>query len=122
MNGNAVEKMKVSYELHVQSKDRWNIERIYKGHQKKDVIEDARLLNAEPHIQAVKMVRETYNESDKFSSEVASELRRAILVVDKANADMMARVAEIRQEPKAAPKPQGGISRHTKAKSKNMGP
>ena len=39
MNGNAVEKMKVSYELHVQSKDRWNIERIYKGHQKKDVIE-----------------------------------------------------------------------------------
>ena len=122
MNGNAVEKMKVSYELHVQSKDRWNIERIYKGHQKKDVIEDARLLNAEPHIQAVKMVRETYNESDKFSSEVASELRRAILVVDKANADMMARVAEIRQEPKPAPKPQGGISRHTKAKSKNMGP
>ena len=62
--------MKVSYELHAQSRDRWNIERVYQGHQKEDALEDARQLNAEAHIQAVKLFRETYNEAENSSSEV----------------------------------------------------
>lgn len=62
--------MRVTYELHSRVKDRWNIERVYKGDQKEEALEDARLLYQEPHIQSVKLVREAYNESENSFSEV----------------------------------------------------
>ncbi len=62
--------MRVTYELHSQVKDRWNIECVYRGDQKEEALEDARLLNQESHIQSVKLVREAYNESENSFSEV----------------------------------------------------
>ena len=62
--------MRVTYELHSRVKDRWNIERVYKGDQKEEALVDARQLYQEPHIQSVKLVREAYNESENSFSEV----------------------------------------------------
>ncbi len=62
--------MKISYELHAQVKNRWNIERVYPGSDKEKALEDAKHLNREPHIQAVKLICETYNEVENTSSEV----------------------------------------------------
>jgi hypothetical protein len=79
--------MKVTYELHVLAKGRWNIDRVYDGTQKQEAIEHARYLYAEPHITGVKVVCETYNENINQASEV---------VVFTA----------VPREPQAKPKPQ----------------
>lgn len=62
--------MKITYEVHALSKGRWNIESMYKGNQREQAVEDAKRLNREPHIEAVKVVCETYNEQTNQSSEV----------------------------------------------------
>ncbi len=113
--------MKVSYELHAQSKDRWNIERVYQGHQKEEALEDARALNAESHIQAVKLFRETYNESENSSSEVV------IFDTTKNKNEPEPAAAFIKSRPtKPEPKPartsQGGVARNTEAKPQLKGP
>ncbi len=113
--------MKVSYELHAQSKDRWNIERVYQGHQKEEALEDARALNAESHIQAVKLVRETYNESENSSSEVVIfDTTKNKTEPEPAAAFIKARPKK--PEPKPAPKPQASGAPKSKAKPKPMGP
>ncbi len=113
--------MKVSYELHAQAKDRWNIERVYEGHQKEDALEDARQLNAEAHIQAVKLVREIYNEPENSSSEVVIfDTTKNKTEPEPAAAFIKARPKK--PEPKPAPKPQASGAPKSKAKPKPMGP
>ena len=113
--------MKVSYELHAQAKDRWNIERVYEGHQKEDALEDARQLNAEPHIQAVKLFRETYNESENSSSEVVIfDTTKDRTEPEPAAAFVITRTKK--PEPKPAPKPQASVAPKTKVKRKPVGP
>lgn len=62
--------MKITYEVHALSRGRWNIEAMYKGNQRETAVEDAKRLNRESHIEAVKVVCETYNEQTNQSSEV----------------------------------------------------
>lgn len=62
--------MQISYELHSLVKGRWNIERTYKAHQKETALEDAKILNREQHISAVKLICETYNPQTNSSTEV----------------------------------------------------
>lgn len=113
--------MKVTYELHAQSKDRWNIECVYQGHQKEEALEDARALNSESHIQAVKLVRETYNEAENSSSEVVIfDTARDKTEPEPAAAFVITRPKT--PEPKPAPKPQASVAPKTKAKPKPMGP
>ena len=113
--------MKVSYELHAQAKDRWNIERVYKGHQKEDALEDARQLNAESHIQAVKLFRETYNESENISSEVVIfDTTKDRTEPEPAAAFVITRPKK--PEPKPAPKPQVSVAPKTKVKPIQIGP
>ena len=121
VNGYTVGKMKVSYEPHAQAKDRWNIERVYQGHQKEDALEAARALNAESHIQAVKLFRETYNEAENSSSEVVI----FDTTKDKTEPEPAAAFVITRPktpEPKPAPKPQASGAPKTKARPKPMGP
>ncbi len=113
--------MKVSYELHAQAKDRWNIERVYQGHQKEDALEDARALNAEAHIQAVKLVRETYNEAENSSSEVVIfDTTNDKTEPEPAAAFVITRPKK--PEPKPAPNPQAKSASKTKAKPQIRGP
>ena len=113
--------MNVTYELHALSKNRWNIERLYDGQQKEKAFVDARLLHAEPHIQAVKLVRETYNEStNSYNEMVIFDTTKNKTGHEPAAAYVITRPTK--PEPKPAPKTQAGIARHTKAKLNKMGP
>lgn len=113
--------MNVSYELHALSKNRWNIERLYEGQQKEEALVDARLLDAERHIQAVKLVRETYNEStNSYNEMVVFDTTKNKIEHEPAAAYVITRPTK--PEPKPAPKTQGGIARHTKAKLNKRGP
>lgn len=62
--------MKVTYELHAQSKGRWYIERVLSGGTKEAALDAARHLYAEPQISGVKVVCEKYNPDTNDSSEV----------------------------------------------------
>ncbi|MDP6952851.1 MAG: hypothetical protein QGF53_08835 [Alphaproteobacteria bacterium] len=62
--------MKVTYELHVKSKDRWTIDQTFPGDAKEEAIDYAKRQYAEPHVSAVKVIAETYNEQTNQSSEV----------------------------------------------------
>ncbi|MDP6352223.1 MAG: hypothetical protein QF926_10590 [Alphaproteobacteria bacterium] len=62
--------MKISYELHSEVKGRWNIERTYLGNEKNIALEDAKRLNSESHVSAVKLIRESFNEATNQSNEV----------------------------------------------------
>ena len=61
--------MQVTYELHVLSKDRWTIEQTYPGDQKQRALDHARELYVEPHITAVKVISESYDEATNRSRE-----------------------------------------------------
>jgi len=47
---------KITYEVHAQSKRRWNLERVYEGDQRETAIEHARMLYAERHIEGAKVI------------------------------------------------------------------
>ena len=104
--------MNVSYELHALSKNRWNIVHFYEGQQKEGALVDARLLDTEPHIQAVKLVRETYDEStNSYNEMVVFNTTKNKIAHEPAAAYVITRPTK--PQPKPVPKTQGGIARHT---------
>ena len=61
--------MQVTYELHVLTKNRWTIEQTYPSDQKQRALDHARELYVEPHVTAVKVISESYDEATNESRE-----------------------------------------------------
>ena len=53
--------VEVSYELYTQVKGRWNLESRYSTAEREDALNDAKNLSHDGHIDAVRVVRETYD-------------------------------------------------------------
>ena len=53
--------VEVSYELYTQVKGRWNLESRYGSAEREDALNDAKNLAHDSHIDAVRLVRETYD-------------------------------------------------------------
>lgn len=53
--------VEVSYELYTQVKGRWNLEARYANAEREDALNDAKNLSHDGHIDAVRLVRETYD-------------------------------------------------------------
>ena len=53
--------VEVSYELYTQVKGRWNLESRYSTAEREDALNDAKNLSHDSHIDAVRLVRETYD-------------------------------------------------------------
>lgn len=102
--------MRISYELHAQSKGMWNIERVYDGGSKEEALTHARHLYAEPQVSGVKVVCETYNEETNQSSEVViyDTTRESGKPVEVKKAQPAAAASTAKP---AAQEPQGGIAR-----------
>jgi hypothetical protein len=105
--------MRVTYELHVQTKDRWTIDQTFPGDAKNEAIEYAKRQNAEPHVSAVKVIAETYNEQTNQSSEV--------IVFDTTPGPRPGTAPAKKGAPASKPKakaakpaPQGGVARQQK--------
>ncbi len=104
--------MKVTYELHVKTKDRWTIDQTFPGDAKNEAIDYAKRQYGEPHVSAVKVIAETYNEQTNQSSEVT------VFDTTPGAAPEPAKPAKPAARPKAkAAKPaaaQGGVARAQK--------
>ena len=99
--------MKVSYELHVQSKGRWNIERIISGGTREAAVDYARQLYAEPQISGVRVICEKYNPDTNDSSEV--------VIFDTTK--KIGEKVKIKQQPKAASAVTGPASAQSTARA-----
>jgi hypothetical protein len=71
--------VEVSYELYTQVKGRWNLEARYGASEREAVLSDAKGLATENHIEAVRVVRETYDAGRNVSREstIYSTVRRS---------------------------------------------
>ena len=56
--------MEITFEVYVQKDGRWTLEARYNSSQKDEAIGEAKQLSAMPHLQAVKVVRETYDDDN----------------------------------------------------------
>ncbi len=59
----------VSYEVYVKQSGRWTIEQRYTNMERQVAIDDAKSMHDNPSVEAVKVVKETYNESDNSTVE-----------------------------------------------------
>ena len=60
--------MEITYEVYTLEKDRWIIDSRYQNSEKEKAIEEAKLLAKQPHIEATRVVRESYNSEDGMAS------------------------------------------------------
>ena len=58
------EPMEITFEVYVQKDGRWTLEARYNAEQKDAAIGEAKQLQNMPHLQAVKVVRETYDDNN----------------------------------------------------------
>ena len=63
--------VEVSYELYTQVKGRWNLEARYSNAERDEALNDAKNLSHDGHIDAVRLVRETYD-AERGSSREAT--------------------------------------------------
>ena len=61
--------MEVTYELYIQEKGRWIIDSRYKAKEREKAIDEAKHLAKQSHIQATKVVRESYDSSEQVARE-----------------------------------------------------
>ena len=61
--------MEITYEVYTLEKDRWIIDSRYQNSEKEKAIEEAKLLAKQPHIEATRVVRESYNSEDGMARE-----------------------------------------------------
>lgn len=61
--------MEVTYEVYTLEKDRWIIDSRYQKSEREKAIDEAKLLAKQPHIEATRVVRESYNSEDGMARE-----------------------------------------------------
>ena len=61
--------MEITYEVYTLEKARWIIDSRYQNSEKEKAIEEAKLLAKQPHIEATRVVRESYNSEDGMARE-----------------------------------------------------
>lgn len=106
--------MQVTYELHVLIKDRWTIEQTYPGDQKQRALDHARELYVEPHVTAVKVISETYDEATNESREST--------IFEAAPGPRKGSAAARRQAPRPAAAPQPAPAPAQRAAARPTGP
>jgi hypothetical protein len=63
--------MEITYEVYVRKGGRWTLEARYNTDQKDAAISEAKQLNGMPHLEAVKVVRETYeNQNNRIRGKI----------------------------------------------------
>ena len=61
--------MEITYEVYTLEKGRWIIDSRYQNSEKEKAIEEAKMLAKQPHIEATRVVRETYSTEDGLARE-----------------------------------------------------
>ena len=76
--------MEITYEVYIQKGGRWTLEARYNSDQKDAAIGEAKQLQGMPHLDAVKVVRETYDKNNNrirekivYTTEESAEKKRS---------------------------------------------
>ena len=62
--------MEVTYEVYVQKEGRWTLEARHQSHEKEAAVAEAKQLYGMGHLQAVKVVRETYDANNRIREKI----------------------------------------------------